>query len=51
MKKIYINPTMIVVKLKHRPQLLSGSDPKLGSTYSGKAVLSRELDDYDDFDD
>ena len=53
MKKIYINPTMMVVKLKRRPQLLSASDPtpKLGGTYSGGTVLSRNLDRFDDFDD
>ena len=54
MKKIYINPTMMVVKLKRRPQLLSVSDPtpKLGSSsYSGGTVLSRDLDSFDDFDD
>ena len=53
MKKTYINPTMMVVKLKRRPQLLSGSNPtpKLGGTYSGGAVLSRDLDSFDDFDD
>ena len=49
MKKTYINPTMTVVKLKQRPNLLSGS-PKLGGTYSGGTVLSREMDDFDDFD-
>ncbi len=51
MKKTYINPTMTVVKLKSRPLLQSGSTPKLGSNYSGGDVLSREFDDFEDFDD
>jgi hypothetical protein len=52
MKKTYINPTMTVVKLKQRSDLLlTGSAPKVGSNYSGRDVLSREFDDFEDFDD
>ena len=51
MKKTYINPTMTVVKLKQRSHLLTGSAPKVGNSYSGGDVLSREFDDFEDFDD
>ncbi len=50
MKKTYINPNMKVVELK-RQKLLSASNPKLGGEYGGGTVLSRDFDDFEDFDD
>ena len=51
MKKIYMNPTMKVVEIKHRQQLLAGSDPKISSSsYSGGDILAPGRNNYDDFD-
>ena len=54
MKKIYMNPTMKVVEIKYRQQLLAGSDPRIsGSNYSGGDILApgrNNIDDFDDFD-
>lgn len=51
MKKPYIHPTMNVDKFMQLSLLFSGSTPKLGDDYSGEEVLSREFDDFEDFDD
>lgn len=49
MKKNYINPQMVVVKIQAQ-QMLALSDPKLGAAYeSGETVLGRESD-WDDED-
>ena len=51
MKKTYINPTMIVVKLKSRP-LLQSTSIRLNGSYNGYSeIQARELGDFDDFDD
>ena len=48
MKKIYKNPTMMVVKIHTRQQMMSTSQLGVGSEYrSGDAVLSRDFD-FDD---
>ena len=49
MKKIYMNPTMKVVEIQCR-KMLTGSDPKIGSSYSGGAILAPGRNNYDDFD-
>lgn len=48
MKKNYINPQMVVVKIQAQ-QMLAFSDPKLGDAYNGETVLGRESD-WDDED-
>lgn len=50
MKKTYINPTMKVVMIRTRQQMLTTSNPTLGSSYqSGETVLGRDFDfDFDD---
>ena len=51
MKKTYINPTMVTVKIASKSQMLAGSNPGLGSSFqSGETVLGRESDDWDDED-
>lgn len=49
MKKTYINPTMKVVMIRTRRQMLTTSNPTLGSSYqSGETVLGRDFDFDDD---
>ena len=48
MKKTYINPTMTVVKLNHRPLLQSASMQLRGG--SATEWGAPELNDFDDFD-
>ena len=50
MKKTYINPTMLVVKLKHRSHLLSGSPDLNLRTGAATEWGAREMGDVDDFD-
>ena len=51
MKKKYMNQTMMVVELNSHQQLLAGSDPKVGSPFSGGAILApRRGADSDDED-
>ena len=45
MKKIYLQPTIKVVVLKHRQYLLAGSNPQLGGTYGGGEVLAPAMPD------
>ena len=51
MKRQYMHPTMKVVEIKRRQQLLAGSNPKLGGTYGGGAVLAPSWSGSDDDDD
>ena len=53
MKKTYINPTLEVVEIEIKNQLLAGSDPVLGAEYNSSTdgdPLGRELGDEFDFD-
>ena len=53
MKKTYINPTLEVVEIEIKNQLLAGSDPVLGAEYNSSTdgdPLGRELDDEFGFD-
>ena len=51
MKKTYKNPTMVVVKLQARHQMMSGSPLLLETGYNSEnEALSRENYDWDDED-
>jgi len=52
MKKTYINPTMKVVKLKQRSNLLLNTSIQVGDSYNGSSeIQARGFDDFEDFDD
>ena len=51
MKKTYINPTMKVVMLKQRSNLLTTSVTMYGKNAEGAAMARGFDDDFDDFDD
>ncbi len=44
MKKTYINPVMRIHTTKAKQRLLAGSDPVLGTSYTGGTILSRDAD-------
>ena len=47
MKKKYIDPEMVIVKIASKSQMLAGS-PGLGGDYGGGEILSRENDFFDE---
>ena len=50
MKKEYINPTIAVVLLQTKQQLMAGS-PGLGGEYDGSATPESRSFDFDDWED
>ena len=50
MKKTYINPTMTVVKLKQRSNLLLNTSIQVGGSYDGSATIQAHGFDDDDID-
>ena len=50
MKREYMKPNMAIVNIQCR-KMLTGSDPKIGSSYSGGDILAPGRNNYDDFDD
>lgn len=53
MKKTYMNPVMYIVKIESQQQIMAGSTLGLGfgeDKKDGGAACSRELDDFDDYE-